>query len=72
MPMPLFGEAVFVGLAVLERLGEHLLARLDREFVRRELLLLHPLPVQALVHRIRPVDEIFRLQLGKLFRRRTS
>src|SRR5262245_19596037 len=60
-------EAVFVGLAVLERLGEHLLAGLDRELVRRELLLLHPLLVQALVHRIGTVDEIFRLQLGELF-----
>jgi hypothetical protein len=66
MPMPWFGEAVRIGLAVLEAFREHLLARLDREFVRRELLLLDPLLVQALIHRVGPVDEVFRLQLRNL------
>ena len=58
-------EAVGVALAVLERLREHLLARVERELVRRELLLLFPLPVHVLVHRIGAVDEVLQLHLGE-------
>ena len=61
----MIGKAIAVGLAVLERRRKHLLAGLEREFVRRELFLLFPLPVQILIHRIRTVGEILRLQLGE-------
>ncbi len=58
-------EAVGIGLAVLERRREHFLAGFERELVGRKLLLLLPLLVQVLVHRIGTVDEILQLQLGE-------
>src|SRR6202012_5819818 len=59
-------ETIRIGLAVLERRRKHLLAGLDRELIGRKLLLLLPLLVQALVHRIGPVHEVLALHLGKL------
>ena len=58
-------EAVAVGLAVLERGGEHLLAAIDGKIVGREVVDRLPLLAQVGVHRIRPVDEIVQRHVRK-------
>src|SRR6202165_5563648 len=64
-PDALVGKAIGVALAVPEGLGEHLLALLERKFVRRELLLLFPLPAHVLVERVRAVYEGLEFHVGE-------
>ncbi len=56
-------EAIGIGLAVLERRREHLLALLERELVGRKLLLRHPLLAQVRIHRIGAVGEVVQLYI---------
>src|SRR5210317_665468 len=59
------GETVGIALAIGKWRIEQLLALLDRQFVRRELLDLQPLLIRRFIQRINAIGVIFQCKIGK-------